>query len=323
MLFLTKQKNKDFVVLNLSDVQLNGEEWQSDKRGYSVIKEVLSKAIEGTKPDLISLSGDLALAGDLDAYEALADAIEEYKIPWTAVWGNHDEQDGLDAVDEVVRRYLKHSYFVYENGPSMLGRGNFVVAIKDEDKVVHGVIFMDTHDTIPTTDENGEECVTWGNITSEQVCWYEEQIKELRALGCKETSVVSHVPLYAYRTAFNESFDHSLDPSKVTPSEGQDGKGWLVPGAFGVKHESISSSDENDMFFERLLEIGSTKNYLCGHSHINNFSIPYKGIRLTYSLKAGVGSYYQPELIGGTTLKIDKDGLATVQHHFVDISKYL
>lgn len=323
MLFLTKQKNKSFVILNLSDVQLGAEEWNADNRGYSVIKEVLSETIKRAKPDLISLSGDLALAGDLDAYEALADAIDEYKIPWTAVWGNHDEQEGLSAVDEVVMRYLKRSYFVYENGPSTLGRGNFVIAIKEGDKVVHGVIFMDTHNTISATNENGEEYVTWGNITKEQAHWYEEQIKELSALGCKETSVISHIPIYAYRTAFNESFDHSLDPSEITPSEGQDGKGWLVPDAFGVKHECISSSDENDMFFERLLKTGSTKNYLCGHSHINNFSIPFKGIRLTYSLKAGVGSYYQPELIGGTVLEIDKEGLATVQHHFVDISKYL
>ena len=49
---------------------------------------------------------------------------------------------------------------------------------------------------------------------------------------------------------------------------------------------------------------------LAGHDHKNNFSINYKGIRLSYGLKTGYGSYYDRQLVGGTLLTVTDSGIS-------------
>jgi hypothetical protein len=53
---------------------------------------------------------------------------------------------------------------------------------------------------------------------------------------------------------------------------------------------------------------------------VNNWIIPYRGIRLIYALKTGAGCYWEPALNGGTVLKIDGNGVADVYHEYVDPS---
>ena len=44
----------------------------------------------------------------------------------------------------------------------------------------------------------------------------------------------------------------------------------------------IYTSEHNYGFFDKALALGSTQGMFCGHDHLNNFSINYKGIRLSY-----------------------------------------
>ena len=87
---------------------------------------------------------------------------------------------------------------------------------------------------------------------------------------------------------------------------------------FGGKSEGVCCAPANNGFFDLMLRLNSTKNVICGHDHVNSYSIPYKGIRLTYALKTGEACYWEPEKSGGTTLTIGADGVATVAHHYVD-----
>ena len=67
-------------------------------------------------------------------------------------------------------------------------------------------------------------------------------------------------------------------------------------------------------------ELGSTKNIVAGHDHVNNFSVEYQGIRLSYALKTGYGAYYDEDMAGASTVTVNKSGNAVVEHHFVDKS---
>lgn len=40
-----------------------------------------------------------------------------------------------------------------------------------------------------------------------------------------------------------------------------------------------------------MLELGSTQAIFCGHDHKNNFSLDYKGIRLTYGMSVDYLAY--------------------------------
>jgi hypothetical protein len=80
-----------------------------------------------------------------------------------------------------------------------------------------------------------------------------------------------HIPLNEYQTAW--------DLYQEGNSEAQ----YL----YGVKDEEILAPTIADdlprgKLFDTMVDIGSTKATFCGHNHMNNFAIIYKGIQLSY-----------------------------------------
>ena len=69
-----------------------------------------------------------------------------------------------------------------------------------------------------------------------------------------------------------------------------------------------------------MQELGSTENVVVGHDHVNNYSVLYKGIRLTYALKTGDRCYADADLNGGTLLTVTKDGVTT-EHVYITIEQ--
>ena len=47
----------------------------------------------------------------------------------------------------------------------------------------------------------------------------------------------------------------------------------------------------------------------------------YEGICLAYALKSGFGSYWIPEMMGGTTITIDAEGNAVLENHYYDLQE--
>ena len=89
--------------------------------------------------------------------------------------------------------------------------------------------------------------------------------------------------------------------------------------SFGAKHEGISTYGHEDGIFDLIRETGMTKHVFVGHDHVNNWSISYKGIRLTYITKCGMGNFPEPQFNGGTVVRIGSDGIRSVEHDYVDI----
>ena len=90
--------------------------------------------------------------------------------------------------------------------------------------------------------------------------------------------------------------------------------------AFGKNSEAVCSAPVNNGFFDLCKELGSTKNMIVGHDHVNSSSIVYEGIRLTYGLKLGEGCYFEEGMTGGTTLSIHSDGSVTTKHCYLELT---
>ena len=315
MIRLSKEKNKDFTILNLTDFQLNCDDW----RCGSDIHRTLDELVKRVKPNLITLSGDITYCGDVKAMECVANKLDSYNIPYAMVWGNHDQDGGLDKLDEVIEKALaSRPLFTYEQGPSELGRGNYVIAICEGDAVVSGLIMMDSHDKVPFIADDGSERLCWGRLSQKQLEWYKRQSLELKALGCKDTTIITHIPLSVYKNAFDEAFALE-DSNKITVAESYESNAWKegYKDSFGVRYEEVTSYPVDEGVFDAILDTGMTKNIIVGHNHTSNFSIKYKGIRLTFSLKTGRGSYYTEELNGGTVIRIGESGVYGVEHAYV------
>lgn len=320
MITLKKQKNADFKILNLTDPQLVTPEWDENHVGRKVLVHTVTKLISEIKPDLITVSGDISAAEFPESYTNFANFIDAFDVPWTVVWGNHDNQGGAEIISKYVSEYKTYKNFIYEEGPKNLGNGNFVIAIEEDGKILHGVIMMDTHDRVFEKNEQGEDVWYWGRLYDEQLPWYESVVKELQNMGCNETTIISHIPIYAYRTAYEKAWNKDYDPANVDFEMSKTGVCWNdgYKESFGVNLEGICSYEHDEGMFDLIKKLGSTKLYICGHDHINFSCIEYEGVKLMYGLKTGRGCYYKAPYNGGTVVTITSDGKATPVHHFCD-----
>ena len=301
---IEKKPDKDFVVLNFTDIQMNNTEDVGDvgALAWGTVKRL----VEEIKPDLITLTGDNAW--QFLSYNNLIRQIDSYGIPWAPVMGNHDGQ-GTPSEFWCAYNLANAKNCLFKFGPKDMGYGNYIINITENGEIVHTLFMMDTHSDIEEDGVNGAKASGYDNIWPNQMDWYKWAVDGIKAIQGKtvESSIFNHIPLYEYKLAWDEATD---------------GNGNFVGEyagvSFGEKYEDVCCAPENNGFFALLQEYGSTKNVLCGHDHVNDYSIPYHGIRLTYTLKTGSGCYWRPELSGGTTLSIASDGSAVVEHHFVD-----
>lgn len=322
MISLKKEKDRDFIILNLTDTQLSDKEWEDGHKAREILTYTVSTLVERIKPDLITVTGDLAWAGHHHSYKMLGELLDSFSIPWAPVWGNHDNQGGADEVEFVVSEYEKLRYFTYERGETALGNGNYVITIEEDGEPVEALIMMDTHNRLPYTFPNGETKNVWAKLTTDQLDWYSLQIDTLGECGCKESTLVTHIPIYSYKDAFYAAWA-AKKPEKETDIEESYDKSLWNEGygeSFGIKHEGVGSYPEDCGELDFIIAHGLTKNLICGHEHVNNYVINYKGIRFIYALKTGMGCYWEPKLNGGTVLRINSEGIHSVSHEYVDVS---
>lgn len=80
----------------------------------------------------------------------------------------------------------------------------------------------------------------------------------------------------------------------------------------GMRFEKGGYPVVDDEMFETMVRLGSTKGCFAGHDHMNNYSVNYDGIRLTYALSCDHNIYVVP-FRGGTLINIKNDGSFTTQ----------
>ncbi len=319
MIVLEKKSTADFVILNLTDPQLSDEEWTGDDTtNRSILTSTVTELVQRVKPDLITVTGDLAWAGHFTAHTMLGSFLDSFGIPWAPVWGNHDQQDGMDYIERVVAAYRKYPNFVYESGDPVLGNGNYVIGISEQGKLLAGVVMMDSHDNSPYINEDGVEVSAWAKLSPTQLQWYQTQIEGLSAMGCQQTILMTHIPIHAYRLAFEEW--------TAAPNTQRIGLGEPVGDAFGNYaylspqgdcYEMIGSYPADEGMFSMIQALGSTRIVLAGHDHVNNTMWDYRGVKLVYSLKTGPGCYWRESMSGGTVISLSADGSMDVHHEYV------
>ena len=321
MIILKKNPGRDFRVLNLTDPQLDDGDWAENRKGRKLLEYTVKELVKRTGPDLITVSGDLSYGGHETAYKSIGAFLDGFGVPWAFVFGNHDNQGAPETVEKAAKILTAGGKCLFEAGDPALGCGNYVIEIEQNGKPLHALIMMDSHDRREYNDPKGGPCLAWSDVNPGQIGWYRERISELSASDVKETTLIMHIPLYNYHDAAKAAYKEGIDLKAVPPYDGGQ-KGFFKKGfedSFGVMYEDICSYPEDNGFFDVIKECGSTKTVVCGHDHTNSFAVTYEGVRLVYSLKTGMGCYWDSRLNGGTLLTIDGNGKATAKHVFVDV----
>ncbi len=335
MFTVKKDPNRDFVILNFADPQLSAKEWRKNGAEVQILVHTVTEAIKRAKPDLITVLGDISWGPkSIHAYQCFADFIESFSIPWVPIWGNHDHEvadpNGPYQLENIEELLLSYPNCLFEKGDPALGSGNFVVAIQEEEKIAQALIFMDSrYDRVFYLDGYCNVCEDRCEkaFTPAQIPWYRKTVEELKKMGCPESTLYIHMPFYGYRTAFYEATEEGFHrPGSVSIEDSYRGVGWkeeYKSTCFGVNWENIASQSREDGFLDAVLECNHTKNVIVGHCHENNSSVLYRGVRLSFCIKLGIGCEGNPKLNGGSVFVIGSEGAKDYYHEYVDVSNFL
>ena len=118
-----------------------------------------------------------------------------------------------------------------------------------------------------------------------------------------ESLAFFHIPLEEYGIAWNEYAANGYQDTENVKYKG------------GYLHEDEEKSYCGiypEQMFETMVELGSTKAVFCGHDHINNAILEYKGINLVYGMSIDYLAYTDLNEKGAqrgcTVIELNADG---------------
>ncbi len=283
--------------------------------------------VTAEKPDLVIVTGDISFpipyqAGtlnNLSSAKVFAALMEKLGVYWTVALGNHDAEAYSYFSRDKVADFYENSgfkYCIFQSGPDDVdGYGNQVINVKNSKGVITQSLYVFDSHSYTDGDYLG---ILWkyDNIHENQVQWYKDNVNMLneqntavlKQLGSNEKSDIKssaffHIPLTEQRDAWYEYMDNGFKDTENVKH---------IYGKAGESGKIVFSGMGEDNLFEAMLELGSTKSVFCGHDHDNNFSIDYKGIRLTYSMSidylAYSGIYKRGAQRGCTVINYSPDG---------------
>lgn len=314
--YYTFVTDDDFNVMQLTDVHIGGG-FMSVRKDNMAINAVAAMISE-EKPDLVVVTGDIAYpvpfqAGTFNNKNSavlFADLMEQLGVYWCLAFGNHDtEAYSYFTREDIAEVYENHDIYphcLFQSGDEAVdGVGNYIINVKNTaGKITQSLVMIDSHAYL----DNDALGILWNYdcIHKNQVEWLDGEIASLTEQNGGETPkslAFFHIPLIEMRDAWDEYSENGYNDTENVQ---------YIYGKAGEQDAVVFSSELNEGFFDSLLNNGSTQGVFCGHDHLNNFSILYKGIRLTYGYSidylAYSGIYKYGAQRGCTLIGISPDG---------------
>lgn len=284
--YYTFTTDKDFKVVHLTDVHI-GAGFLSSKKDSMAINAV-EAMVRAEKPDLVIVTGDIAYpvpfqAGTFNnknAAKIFADLMEKMGVYYCIAFGNHDTESysyySREDIAKVYENPEKYPHCLFEAGPEEVdGVGNYFVKVKNTKGEITQAFCMLDSGSYVDGDAFG---ILWKYdcVHENQVEWYESQIKSFTQQNngnVPSSLMFFHIPPIEMRDAYYEYKDNGFNDTEDVQ---------YLYGKAGEKGAAIYTSEYNHGLFDKVKELGSTKAIFMGHDHLNNFTLMYDGIQLSY-----------------------------------------
>ncbi len=300
--------DEDFKVIGFTDTHLDHHREKGAVTLAYVIRNIVNE-----KPDLVVFVGD-NITSSFNGRRAkqLCRVMEDLGVYWTCVLGNH-EGDNPWSISRrnMVKLFASYPHCLIEadekhtgDGAAVWGSGNHAINLADSSgAVTRSLFFLDGGDEMTEADltKYADEIAAGDGNTDDyvkesQIRWYRENVAAIAALGASEkaepvpSAVFVHIPLPEYKTAYEElTGEDAVSPTQI-PAYGAENETGSVM-LFGQRRERICCSGHNSGLFDAILGAGSTDLVVCGHDHINDFALRYRGVTLAYNVPSGYSSY--------------------------------
>lgn len=309
--------DRDFRIMQLTDIHI-GSGFMSIKKDNLAINSVAAM-ITAEKPDLVVVTGDIAYpipfqSGTLNNKRGailFADLMEKLGVYWCLTFGNHDTEAysffTREQIGEIYSNKDKYPHCLFQPGDDKVdGVGNYVINVRNsQGKITQSLYMIDSH----SYTDNDYFGVMWkyDAVHKNQIEWYKNQLALFTEENAGETPkslMFMHIPIIEFRDAYYEYRDNNFkDTENVKFLGGKMGEHKLV----------VYSSSKNNGLFDAVLSEGSTQGMFFGHDHLNNMSLEYKGVYLSYSYSvdylayAGIMNYGAQR--GCSIITVSPDGI--------------
>lgn len=338
-------EGKTPVVLQLSDPQMldssqavpgrlsDGEDtyWAKDKKEERCFRHI-REIVDGTKPDLILIAGDIVY-GEFDhdgsALLSFIEFMDSLGTPWAPVLGNHETESRMGADWQCSQlENAKHCLFKQR---TLTGNGNYTVGIKQNGKLIRVFYMMDSNSGSPSEKSiaNGHSQHGAG-FGEDQIAWYTEDIKRIHSVSpSTKIGFTFHIALHAFERAY-EKYGYTRDRASgafpiIIDNMDKTGED------FGVILYPIDYWDKDDIVWQGFKDLGVDSVFV-GHDHEVSASVVYEGVRLQFGLKSSTydSNIYIDEngklkkswvpagtpMIGGTVMELTDDGAIEKAYHY-------
>lgn len=300
---LELQYHSNFKILQLTDFHFSDKDDQDDL--YRYVDTLVEDAKTKYGVDLIVVTGDLFTFASKWTAKKLFNHMNEYGVPWTVVFGNHDEQTyfSVDWMTNYLNNLGGNCYFKDIQNDDVEGNCNFVIHLKEGNNVKEQLIFMDSNRYHFGTDYNG-----YDYFKNPQIGWYRSMVdysKDLTGTGQRAKSLMFyHIPL----PEINKFCD-----VEAMMKAGDPGCTFV----WGEKREKTCPPDQDLGFFNVIDELDATNGMFFGHDHINDFEAEYNGVYFCYGLKSSDRIYFADDMLGYKLIELHDDNSFTMKRTFI------
>ncbi len=319
-----KEDADEFKILQLTDTHIGSAE-QLD---YA--RKSFDQLINLSHPDMIIFTGDFIWkAHTKELLPQVLAMIDEFKIPYALVFGNHDLEGDATSSD-FVKAFEESEYGIFEQGPDYVtGNGNYAINIKKDGEIVYSLIMLDSLRYAKKNKVNG-----YNYIHDDQVDFYEWNIKGASQAAYGEFNpeenkvvpslVFYHIPQVQFFECRQKILDYYQEHGLTYGDETPYGVATLSDDA---EYPNKTSDEwlypfEKTKLFDRASQLKSTKAMFVGHLHYNSSNYFYRDeindyeMELVHGTKTLTTSLYwgceeaqkDDVCIGGTVISIKADG---------------
>lgn len=287
---------------------------QDDEELEETTAQLMREALAAYTPDLVIYMGDNSVAPgekQADAIAAIVAPVVEAGVPFTVVFGNHDQEQGVPNED-LLKEYQKYpGCLAYDVDPELYGCGNHNLPILASNGlgIAFNLWFVDSGTST-------EEAGGYDYVREDQINWYKDTAKALSLLNGGEV-----VPAMSFQHIIVPEVYDALGMMKIPVGIGEwtfDGQAYLpIPnfGAFtGYLFEPPCPSHINGGQFDAWLETGDVMATFYGHDHVNDFTTTYEGIDITTVPTVGCNSYSNDINRGVGLITLDENDLSTYEY---------
>ena len=282
-------------------------------------KNAFNQALDKAEPDLVIFLGDIVMGAETDedywkGYADLLQPLVDRDIPFTLVFGNHDDQDSNknSTKDDKLAKYMEFdNCLAYDADPALHGSGthNLEILSSDGTKTAFNLWMMDSGDY---TDE-GYDCVR-----ADQLAWYTETSEALEAANGGKVPSLMFQHIVPAEVAKQVMFTVKGDLGDLASTDFNDGtSATYLPNIFGFEEgwmfEQACPSRDCEGQWDAISERGDVLGVFFGHDHINTYVANVNGIDAVNVPGSTYNSYYDMLAQGFMVISLDENDLSTYE----------